>query len=171
MKFAAMLAGAVLAPAVAAAPASAAPAADITCKGGALTWTAEPSLTFSHVTVTFEAHANLGVCVSRKYPLITGGSLTLKGAARGGCPDGVTDGAGMADIAWNDGSFSLAQGVFSADIAHVGVPEAHVVSGRFAGETAALTATMSRLDWFLCLTPWGLPTGQAIIDTATLTPA
>ncbi len=163
------LAGIVLAAATPT-PAPAPVAPDITCKGGRLTWTADPAITFAHVTVTFDAHADLGVCVSRKYPLITGGSLTLKGAARGGCPDGVTDGSGMAEIQWNDGSDSVVQGDFSGGIDALTVPESHVISGRFAGDTGSLKATMSRLDWYFCLTPWGISSAQAIVDTLVLTP-
>jgi hypothetical protein len=150
--------------------AAAADIGDMTCRGGKLTWTADPAITFNRLTISFTAHANLGLCISARYPQITGGTMDLRGAAKGGCPDGVGNGYGTATFTWNDGSTSTAQGAFTGNAGTLQVPVGRVTQGLFTGDTNTWTATTSKLDWYMCLTPWGIASAEAVVDTLVFYP-
>ncbi|WP_066363089.1 hypothetical protein [Herbidospora mongoliensis] len=122
------------------APAQSATAADIgdvVCNGGVLNLQFNPGLTFSRKTVRLSGSGELGICSSKKYPKITGGTIRVESSLTAVCPGPIGPGYAKVSINWNDGSkTTIDQSTFRGDASSFSLEGGGIAAGAFAGGTA-----------------------------------
>jgi hypothetical protein len=110
---------------------------DVVCHGGSFNVQFNPGVTFSKNTVRLSANGEMGICNSKKFPKITGGTVRAEASLTAACPGPVGPGYAKVTISWNDGSKSVInQSSFRGDAQSFSFEGGSVDTGSFAGGTA-----------------------------------
>ncbi|WP_327732732.1 hypothetical protein OG749_01565 [Streptomyces nojiriensis] len=103
------------------------------CRGGSITFQANPGIRFNAATVQLSASGDLGLCRSPERPKITGGTIRVEATASAQCPEPVLASGAKATISWNDGSKTVIDGPsLTGDTRHYSLVGGNV-SGVFGG--------------------------------------
>jgi hypothetical protein len=141
----------------------------VVCRGGNISTTIGPGITFQTKTVQMTGEGDAGQCTSPDDPSISGGTFNFQATGHGECPNGL-NAHGTGTIIWNNGQTSTIQGTAVLSQNQIGAMSVHVTKGEFAGDSGAFAGPITYLPWYQCLTPTGIEYGRGIINEGFLNP-